>query len=450
MTHFSPIRKLTEHFSMVVGLMVAALVILWIERPDNARAGILLDYARSDPFSALSRIEPVPLAVPDALSAEEIDAARVAWQYFESFTNPNTGLANSVENFPSGTMWDQGSYLLAILSAERLGLLSRNASARRIANLLSALKEMPLVEGQLPNKVYNTDSLQMTFYNNAVTTNGLGWSALDMARLSVALFAAQHQHPEFTPEIAAIQDRWNVTRLAQNGELWGSARDANGNLEYLQEGRLGYEEYGARGAALLGLNTARAADWRYQAISVSVENVPLLVDFRDKENSNASNYMLSEPFLMTAFEFGLDPETLNISTAIYHAQVARADRTGILTAVSEDNIDQDPYFLYYNIYANDEKWMPINPDGKAYPELATVSTKAAFGWHALFETEYTQTLVDHIGVTRHETRGWLSGTYEVDGAINDVATANTNAMVLSAIHYQAFGPLIPAILRDKS
>ncbi|MEO0342723.1 MAG: DUF3131 domain-containing protein [Pseudomonadota bacterium] len=443
---FSIMRKITEHMSMAVGLCVAAGIILWFENSPGNR--MIQAYGNGDPLAQVTRTEEPSLLPPRALKPEEEKAARIAWTYFETFTNANSGLSNSVENFPSGTLWDQGSYLAGILCAFRLGIVSEKEARKRIEAVLESMLIMPLVEGVLPNKVYNTNAISMTYYNNAEAPNGLGWSALDLARVSVPLYAVTRQFPDLSTKIAQIQTRWRITHLTREGELWGTARDASNNLVYLQEGRLGYEEYGARALALLGLNTGRAADWRYAAQPIRVEGVTVLADLRDKENSNGSNYVLSEPYLLTAFEFGLDPETELLTRALYLAQEKRADRTGILTAVTEDNIDQDPYFLYYSAFANGEKWSPINPDGKAYPELATVSTKAAFGWHALFETNYTHSLIGHVAKTADLERGWLSGVYEVDGRINDVATANTNGMVLLALHYRAYGPLLPAILRD--
>ncbi|MEM0978048.1 MAG: DUF3131 domain-containing protein [Pseudomonadota bacterium] len=445
MTFRAP-RKLTEHFSISLGLALAAALIFWFEGAyqNMSTAG----YSRQDPFASIA-LEPVPALAPlSTLTSEEVEAARIAWRYFETFTNPATGLSNSVETFPSGTMWDQGSYLMAILAAYRLGLITGDTARNRTARVLQALRDIPLVDAQLPNKVYSTNTLEMTFYNNAPTKTGLGWSALDMGRISTALHAVSRQFPDFADEVIGVQNRWAVTRLVQNGELWGTSRTTGGVLEDLQEGRLGYEEYGARGLALLGLNAGRAADWRSFAQVINIDGTALLADRRDKKNSNGSNYVLSEPFLLTAFEFGLDPDTELLAGALYLAQERRAKQTGILTAVTEDNINQDPFFLYYSAYANGETWVPINPAGDPFPELATVSTKAAFGWHALYRTEYTQQLMDYIGTTQHPEKGWQSGRYEVSGAINDVATANTNAMVLLSLHYRAFGPLLPAIWQD--
>ncbi|MEM9716397.1 MAG: DUF3131 domain-containing protein [Pseudomonadota bacterium] len=445
---FSVFRKLTEHFSIIAGLFLAAGVIFWMES-NPPYVSTRFGYSEGDPMADVTKLTEPALTAPRALSTAEFEAAQTAWAYFEAFTNPNSGLSNSVESFPSGTLWDQGSYLSAIICAYRLGIIDKADAKARASAVLATLKRLPLVEGQLPNKVYNTDTLEMTFYNNAASLDGLGWSALDIARLSVPLFAVSKQFPEFAGAVNDLHVVWRTTNLVRDGELWGAARDAANTLIPVQEGRLGYEEYGAKGLALLGLNTARAGDYRHAAQTVKVENILLLADLRDKENSNASNYVTSEPYLLTAFEFGLDPDTELLARGLYQAQANRADRTGILTAVSEDNIDQDPYFLYYSAFANGARWSPINPNAKAYPDLATVSTKAAFGWHALFETEYTSDLITHIGRTRDEARGWRSGVYEVTGEVNDVATANTNGMVLLALHYRTFGPLVPAVLRGQ-
>ena len=54
-------------------------------------------------------------------------------------------------------------------------------------------------------------------------------------------------------------------------------------------------------------------------------------------------------------------------------QKRRHDSTGQLTAVTEDNIDKEPYFLYNTIYANGEKWATITDNNQPYPQLRSVS-----------------------------------------------------------------------------
>ena len=83
-------------------------------------------------------------------------------------------------------------------------------------------------------------------------------------------------------------------------------------------------------------------------------------------------------------------------------------------------------------------------NGEQYPDLKTLSTKAAFGWDALYNTEYTRRLVAEIQKTKTGDRGWMSGIYEKDGRVNSVATANTNGIILEIINYKTNGPLVSA------
>ena len=54
------------------------------------------------------------------LNDRELQAAKVAWGYFEQFTQEDTGLANSVGAYPSTTLWDTASYISGLVSAYEL------------------------------------------------------------------------------------------------------------------------------------------------------------------------------------------------------------------------------------------------------------------------------------------------------------------------------------------
>jgi len=105
----------------------------------------------------------------------------------ETNLQAETGLVNSVQNFPSTTIWDQASYLLALISAERIGLIDQATFDSRMGKAMQTLAVLPLFDGQLPNKVYDTRTLAMTNYANTPVARGIGWSALDVARVTVPL-----------------------------------------------------------------------------------------------------------------------------------------------------------------------------------------------------------------------------------------------------------------------
>ena len=62
------------------------------------------------------------------LNERELQAAKIAWGYFEQFTQETTGLANSVGGYPSTTMWDTASYVSGLVSAYELCLIENRSS----------------------------------------------------------------------------------------------------------------------------------------------------------------------------------------------------------------------------------------------------------------------------------------------------------------------------------
>ena len=74
--------------------------------------------------------------------------------------------------------------------------------------------------------------------------------------------------------------------------------------------------------------------------------------------------------------------------------------------------------------------------------MRTLSTKAVFGWDAIYGTEYVKEMRSHIEDLPEKGDGWQAGIYEDSGATNSVYALNTNAIVLEALHYKAFGPFL--------
>lgn len=387
------------------------------------------------PFQA-AELTPAPMR---AVQVADMEAARVAWRYFELHYRPETGLVDSVAGFPSTTLWDQGSYLLALVSARRIGLVSEGTFQSRIAALLGTLEALPLFEGKLPNKVYHTQTLQMVTYENAPSEEGIGWSALDVARMLMALRVLEITAPETGPRLRALLAGWDLNAMASQGRLFGSTRE-HGETLYLQEGRIGYEQYGARAAALWGLDVLDASSARTILGWEKVGSVRVPVDVRHARSFGAITPTLSEPYLLQAFELGLNAEAALFASRIYRAQEGRFHESGVLTMVSEDNLDQAPHFAYASVFSNGAPWAVVTEQGQRFDSLRTVSLKATFGWDALFRTEYTQQSKAYLSDLAREN-GWAAGKYEEDGRPNEIVTLNTNAVVLEAIHYMSHGPL---------
>lgn len=376
------------------------------------------------------------------LTAQDWQAAATAWRYFESHFRADTGFVDAIHDHPSATLWDQGSYLFALLAAHELGLIDAGTFEYRSAAFLNGLARLPLFEGQLPNKAYDTRSLAMVDYANSPAPEGIGWSALDIARLLMALRVLEIREPSYGPQIRALLAGWDLAAMTAEGRLWGSSRH-QGQTRYHQEGRIGYEQYGARATALWGLDVLDASTARPIMEWEEVSGVEVAVDRRRVKDFGAITPVVSEPYLLQAFETGLNAEGQLLAGRIYQAQETRARHTGKATMVSEDHIDQAPHFLYGSVFGNGADWAVVAEDGSTHSELRTVSLKAAFGWDALYGTDYTQTVLADLAPLAGE-QGWYAGRYEVDGRVNLALTLNTNAVVLEALHYKLRGPLLQA------
>lgn len=384
----------------------------------------------------------IPYPAPAELTTQEMQWARTAWQYFENNYQPTTGLANSADKYPGTTMWDTGSYLMALIAANQLHIISENTFDDRLSLAFKSLSRLPLFEDALPNKSYNSLSLEMVDYNNNKTAHGIGWSAVDIGRLLVPFNIVAWHYPKHTLELQEVMAHWSFGKMLREGQLYGAALDDSGKTVYVQEGRLGYEQYSAKSFSLIGLDVTTALNYRNFLKYVSINSIEIPVDARNPERYHAHNYVVSESYVLDGLEYGWDVVSREFAYRVYRAQEQRFRQTQVLTAVSEDNLDQPPYFVYNTVYTNGKPWNTITEKGEDASKFKSLSTKAVFGWDALYGTEYTKRLVRKIAALNDPRRGWYAGLYEASEQPNRALTANTNAIVLESFCFKKFGQLV--------
>ncbi|MGJ8624492.1 MAG: DUF3131 domain-containing protein [Yoonia sp.] len=392
-------------------------------------------------MAQFENVTPLPLAITGSSSDVDLEHAAIAWRYFENNTDATTGLVNSTHNYPSTTMWETGSYFVATISAERLGLITESEAVSRIGAALDTLYTMRLFDGILPNKAYNVRTGELVNYANEPVERGLGWSALDIARMVGALGHVEANYPELAPKTTALMQRWDLDQMIEDGALIGGNLTSEGDLRRDQEGRVGYEQYAAKAMMLFGFDTYRAYDAQSHLMVREVEGQPIPVDTRLHRNITPA-FTVSEPYLFDGLEFGFDARSLRFATAIYLAQEARYRDTGTLTAVSESHIDVAPYFIYSSVWGGGAPWAVMTFSGDRLDSRRTVTTKVSFAWDALFGTDYTRELVTAVAPLGDPEKGFPEGIYEIDGTTNGSFTVNTNAVVLAALAFRAHGPLI--------
>lgn len=402
------------------------------------------------PERALSVTEPVAFPRRGPLTAAEMMMAERAWIYFENNLQPGSGLVNAAHNYPSLTLWDTGSSLAATISAHGLGIISDDELNSRLDRMLTTLGSLDLFRQDCPNKAYDSRTVTPTNYLNE--PGEIGCSAIDIARLLVWLKIVEQRFPEREAEVRRILVRWNWCNLLQNGVLYGAVLGADGDVVYLQEGRLGYEEYSAQALKLWGFNTEAAYDPEpYETLWMYGVEIPY--DSRDPRVLGAHNYVVTESYALLGMEFGFeDPAGADIpawiaraAQNIYEVQVRRYEETDILTARTEHQLVEEPFFVYDTIFSDGRPWATITEAGRWVPEHAAVALKGALGLWALWDTDYTDALFEYIAPQFDPERGFYEGVYEDGRGPIKTQTANNNGIMLETLFFKVNGPFLQPV-----
>ena len=372
-----------------------------------------------------------------AASADEKlyrDIARLSWSYLDRYYQPSTGFVNATPEWFNTTLWDLGGQLLAFHAAKELGLLKKEEYERRTRQTLSTLEKVKLADNVAFNRIYSTK-------DGAANADGAGWSATDLGRFLLALKILAVREPQFAQQAERIARRNVFARIAKGGYLHGRAVGPKGATDF-QEGRIGYEQYVAAGFAQWGVDVRNAQQVRLNAKPVDIHGVSVLADKRGFDR------LLSEPFILYGLELGLSGDLKALAENVLKVQEARYNATGQVTIVSEDAMPVKPhYFYYYCVYCNQKPFVVgVSSPKQTFDAPRWVSTKAAFGWHALMPSAYTAKAIDYVAPARDETSGWATGVFEKTRESTRTFDVNTAVVLMEIAYYQLRGrrPLMEA------
>ncbi|QPM92255.1 DUF3131 domain-containing protein [Pseudooceanicola algae] len=391
------------------------------------------------------------------LTDREYQMARTAWSYFDKYFQPDTGLVNAVGSYPSTTLWDTASYISALVAAYELCVIDKREFDTRATQLTNTLRNLDLYRGEAPNKVYNTKTGAKVNYANE--PGEVGMSALDIGRMLVWLRILKERHPHLANSVDNIPMRWNFCNLVnEDGRMFGAFTQGDGETRYVQEGRLGYEEYAAKGFALWGFDVARALSPEPVNYTM-IYDVKVPYDGRDPRIFKNQNYVLTEGYILDGLEMGWDLPTdrtndgltashgwrAEFANRIYLVQQRRYEQTGIITARSEHQVNGKPYFVYDSIFADGYPWNTLDPTGEYQPDRAAIAAKAAIGLWALWDTDYTDLLFESVADLYEPDAGFYEGLYENGNGYIPLQTANNNGIILASLLYKVQGPILQQV-----
>jgi len=380
-----------------------------------------------------ARPSPAPspaAATPADENAVYADAAARAWRFVEANLQPS-GLVSPLASYPYATVWDIGSGLAALYCAHELRLVDDRRYDASVRRFLATMARADLFDGAAFNKTYATRSGAMVGRDGRASRRGYGWSAVDIGRFLLWLKIVAVHQPQYADMAAAVVRRMSTARLTGGGYMRGSFIESDGQAHDFQEGRVGYEQYSARGLAAWDFPVANALALERNAVPLMVMGKTLVADVRGKDRLTA------EPFALLGLELGFAPAERGLAEQLLAAMEERHRRSGRITMLGEDAIDRAPnYFFYYCAYANGKEFTPdVQTPGSFVDAPRWVSTKGAFAWRALIPSDYTAKVLASVLPAR-TAGGWASGVYEADGRSTATPNVNTQAVILEAALYR--------------
>jgi hypothetical protein len=423
----------------IFSLIIASVVILYIEKLKPSDLGHLEGLFTKD--DEIIKRKDYPIKPPQGfLTSEEVFFARIAWKYFENNYHEPTGFVNGKDNCPVFNLKDLTDYLMGMISAYEIGIVDSLEVDRRMLKLMLTLSEMELYEEKLPNERYHVVSGKMLDGNNEISEEGTGWSARDIGRFFSFVNKIVFDYPQYQNLLKRVLSKWKINEMLYEGYLSEYVGESEKRL--MPTVRLGYEEYCSKNLFKAGFDASSGLKYYGFIKFVDLYGERIAVDRREIRNKFNYNFIQSEPYVLDGLEYGWDLNSRELAYRIFKVQKERYLREDILTAVSEDFVDQPPYYVYNSIYGNFNQWVCYDEKGKKKQDLKTISTKIAFAWHALYDDEYSERLFDAVKDLYDPDRGWYSGIYEKTGKTNKVISCNTNGIILESFNYKLNGRLI--------
>lgn len=353
--------------------------------------------------------------------------AASAWAFYKPGVGVdyNTGLpyAGGVD-FPAFTDWDLGSYIQAIINAQKLGLINATGpwgAQERLGTVVSFLENRPLnATTRYPYWFY--DAKTGDSYRQISDTSS-NIDLADTGRLFVALNNLKAHDRSLSQRID------NIVYNAKSDRT-----DYSAYVSYFS----GYSSYNNLYAYYIV--SGFASFWPQQLghlpstiLSNLLNSPPVDVSGIPLPNAPICN----EPLLSSIFETrnGDHDRLMNLASQVYLAHEYRFNETGKYVAPSEGVATDGGWWYEWVVAPNGNPWNISNSDHSSY-YLAepVVYNKVAFGYSSLYNTTYTLNMIIWLEELLPEpSNGYYDGA-DKDGRVVG-RSINTNAMILDAAVY---------------
>ena len=347
------------------------------------------------------------------------DTAQTAWNFFHVgnavIWNPNitpshpyeTLLGAAAMGYDYFTEWNLGTYMFAILDAEKAGILPRGpvtypsglwepGSTDRLTNITSWLGNRQLCSG-LACRWYHV------YYANASAPPETPQSPTDVADLGfllIALDAVKRQRPEFTANIDGVYGPGGIERQAAENLVCNTNWAAGVSI---------YEWFVAHGFSYFGITCSEVTEALGALDAILNPSITPQVTTYGVTLPRVD--ITSEPILLGMLYLRDADKTPGFATLAWNVDLVQERRylasgsppqPRYFTGFSEGNTglpDPNSYVYEWIVQADGSTWSfsCVNKQPCVPPiEYPIKYLKAAFGFYALHGTQYGLDFVQHL------------------------------------------------------
>ena len=323
-------------------------------------------------------------------------------------------------DYKAFTDWDLGSYIQAIINAQKLNLTTASAASTRIEKVITFLENRPLNNASNPYWFYDA----MTGDSFHQKSDGLtSIDVADTGRLFVALNNLKAFNPSLTTRINNIVYNSNVNRT-------NYAALVPSFHSYTTSSNL-YSYYIISGFASFW----HELDPVPTAILNNIINSPTKVRISGVDLPNAS--ICNEPLLSAVFEIsnGDSGKLMNLTNTVYRAHEAYFNETQIYMAPSEGGTATGEWWYEWVVAPNGQPWGITNDIHTIYYTLPPINyNKVAFGFLGLYNTTFARNMVIQLERSLPDpANGYFDGADKYGNQIGRSNIANT--LILDAALY---------------
>ncbi len=357
------------------------------------------------------------------------EVAANAWHYFDLGigVHPTTGLPGANDDYSAFTDWDLGSYIQAVIDAQKIGLIGTSGewtSSGRLEKVVRFLETRELNSTtNYPYWFYQSNGYNYKVNSDKATSDV---DVIDTGRLFVALNNLRLFNSSLAPRINNIVLYGQLYNRSNYAALVPSIK-----AESLVSNSI-YFYFIASGFASFWPNELSNAS------TTILDNI-----FSSGNVSTPEGILLPraaitcDPLLYSFFELNnTAPRIQTILNQVYFAHEAYYNSTGKYRAFSEGPSFSNQWLYEWVVLPDNRTWTVLNGNDQNMTSAPMIYNKVALSFLAIYNRTFAMNMSIYLEKNLPPSNnGFYEGVDESGTALDNGVYCNTNGLILAAALY---------------